>query len=145
MNFLISPCEINNKWNMKTKQENGGTGIEMKDNSISTPIDGNYNLKVIQTRKEYVESLVNDFGSGQISHEKLVGELAQEFKNIYAFVESLITNDTQLKNNYEFLLNIVISMPEVQNNPRPYRKNHRKIPKRFTSLSFFSSLLEKLL
>lgn len=113
---------------MKTKQGNGEIGIEMKDNSISTPIDGSYNLKVIQTRKEYVESLVNDFGSGQISHEKLVGELTQEFKNIYAFIESLITNVTQLKNNYEFLLNIIISMPEVQNNPDLAQKITRKFP-----------------
>ena len=104
-------------------------GRKMEDNSIGTPIDGNYNLKVIQSRKEYVESLLNDFGSGQISHEKLVGELAQEFKNVYAFVENLITNDTQLKNNYEFLMNIVISMPEVQNNPNLMEKITEKFPK----------------
>lgn len=104
-------------------------GRKVEDNSIGTPIDGNYNLKVIQSRKEYVESLLNDFGSGQISHEKLVGELAQEFKNVYAFVENLITNDTQLKNNYEFLMNIVISMPEVRNNPNLMEKITEKFPK----------------
>jgi len=113
---------------MKTKQGNGGISIQMKDNGISIPIDGSYNLKVIQTRKEYVESLLNDFGSGQISYEKLVGELAQEFKNMYAFIESLITNVTQLKNNYEFLLNIIISMPEVQNNPGLVKKITEKFP-----------------
>ena len=101
----------------------------MEDNSIGTPIEGNYNLKVIQSRKEYVESLLNDFGSGQISHDKVVGELAQEFKNVYAFVESLITNDTQLKNNFEFLMNIVMSMPEIQNNPNLIEKITAKYPK----------------
>ncbi len=113
---------------MKTKKGNGEIGREMKDNSISTPIDGSYNLRVIQTRKEYVESLVNDFGSGQISHEKLVGELTQEFKNLYAFIESLITNVTQLKNRYEFLLNIIVSMPEVQNNPNLAQKIRDMFP-----------------
>jgi hypothetical protein len=127
MNFPISSCEIINRQH-KTKQGNGEIGIEMKDNATSTHIDGSYNLKVIQTRKEYVESLLKDFGSGQISHEKLVGELTQEFKNVYSFVESLITNVTQLKNNYEFLLNIIISMPEVQNNPDLAQKITEKFP-----------------
>ena len=36
---------------MKTKQGNGEIGIEMKDNSINAPIDGSYNLKVIQNTK----------------------------------------------------------------------------------------------
>jgi hypothetical protein len=113
---------------MKTRQGNGEIGVEIKDNAISTPIDGTYNLKVIQTRKEYVESLLNDFGSGQISPDKLVGELTQEFKNVYSFVESLITNVSQLKNNYEFLLNMIISMPEVQNNPELAQKISEKFP-----------------
>ena len=65
---------------MKNKQSNGEIEIEIKDNAITTPIDGNYNLKVIQTRKEYVESLLNDFGSGHISRDKLIGELPKNLK-----------------------------------------------------------------
>jgi hypothetical protein len=53
----------------------------MNDARIGSGIDDKYNLKMIQTRKEYVESILNDFGSGQISPEKLVGELTQEIKN----------------------------------------------------------------
>jgi hypothetical protein len=88
----------------------------MNDARIGRGIDDKYNLKMIQTRKEYVESILNDFGSGQISPEKLVGELTQEVKNLYAFTETLVTNVAELKGHYEFLLNIIISMPEVQNN-----------------------------
>ena len=113
---------------MKNKQSNGEIEIEIKDNAITTPIDGSYNLKVIQTRKEYVESLLNDFGSGQISRDKLIGEITQEFKNVYSFVESLVTNVSQLKDNYEFLLNMIISMPEVQNNPELAQKIPKKFP-----------------
>jgi hypothetical protein len=86
------------------------------------------NLKMIQTRKEYVESILNDFGSGQISPEKLVGELTQEIKNLYAFTETLVANVTKLKCNYEFLLNIIISMPEVQNNASLTKKIKEKFP-----------------
>jgi hypothetical protein len=88
----------------------------MNDVRIGRGIDDKYNLKMIQTRKEYVESILNDFGSGQISPEKLVGELTQEVKNLYAFTETLVTNVAELKGHYEFLLNIIISIPEVQNN-----------------------------
>jgi hypothetical protein len=88
----------------------------MNEARFGSGIDDKYNLKMIQTRKEYVESLLNDFGSGQISPEKLVGELTQEIKNLYAFTETLVTNVAELKGHYEFLLNIIISMPEVQNN-----------------------------
>src|SRR6266498_3993604 len=88
----------------------------MNDAGDSGRIYDGENLKMIQTRKEYVESILNDFGSGQISPEKLVGEITQEIKNLYAFTETLVANVTKLKSNYEFLLNIIISMPEVQNN-----------------------------
>jgi len=33
-----------------------GIKIEIKDNAIGRPIDDSYNLKVIQTRKEYVNT-----------------------------------------------------------------------------------------
>jgi len=43
---------------MKSRQGNGEIKIEVeiKDNAISTPIDDSYNLKIIQTRQEYVNS-----------------------------------------------------------------------------------------
>jgi len=43
---------------MKTRQSNGAIKIEVeiKDNAISTSIEGNHNLKAIQKRKEYVNS-----------------------------------------------------------------------------------------
>src|SRR6266498_458946 len=100
----------------------------MKDVGDGSSTDDRENLKMIQTRKEYVESILNDFGSGQISPEKLVGELTQEIKNLYAFTETLVANVTNLKSNYEFLLNIIISMPEVQNNA----SLTKKIKKMFT-------------
>lgn len=65
---------------------------EMNDARIGSGIDDKYNLKMIQTRKEYLESILNDFGSGQISPEKLVGELTQEIKYLYSFTETLVTN-----------------------------------------------------
>jgi hypothetical protein len=90
---------------------------------MSTPnvIDKD-NLKVIQTRKEYLESLMNQLGSGQVSNEKLVGDVAQELKNLYSLVEGLQTEIIQLKGHYEFLLNIMISMPEIQKNPALIQK-----------------------
>jgi hypothetical protein len=62
----------------------------MKDISIGKGIDDKHNLKLIQRRKEYVESILNDCGSSQISPDKLVGELTQEIKNLYAFREALL-------------------------------------------------------
>jgi hypothetical protein len=90
-------------------------------------IDKNY-LKIIQTRKEYLESLISQLGSGQVSYEKLVGDLAQELKNLYSIVEGLQTEIIQLKGNYEFLLNIIISMPEIQKNPTLVQKIQDRFP-----------------
>ena len=71
----------------------------------------------IQNRREYVESLLNSFGSGQISQDKLISELAEEFNKAYTIIHSLDFQISQLKKRYEFLINIIISMPEVQANP----------------------------
>jgi len=95
--------------------------------SSSNIIDKDY-LKIIQTRKEYLESLISQFGSGQVSNDKLVSDLAQELKNLYSVVEDLQTELIQLKGNYEFLLNIVISMPEVQKNPALVQKIQERFP-----------------
>lgn len=95
--------------------------------SFSNVIDKDH-LKIIQTRKEYLESLISQFGSGQVSNDKLVSDLAQELKNLYSVVEDLQTELIQLKGNYEFLLNIVISMPEVQKNPALVQKIQERFP-----------------
>jgi len=95
--------------------------------SSSNIIDKDY-LKIIQTRKEYLESLISQFGSGQVFNDKLVSDLAQELKNLYSVVEDLQTELIQLKGNYEFLLNIVISMPEVQKNPALVQKIQERFP-----------------
>lgn len=71
----------------------------------------------IKTRKEYVQSLVNDFGAGQITQDKLLGELSEEFSKLYMTIEKLNLQILQLKDRYELLINVIISMPEVQNNP----------------------------
>ncbi|MGI8834581.1 MAG: hypothetical protein ACR2IS_18350 [Nitrososphaeraceae archaeon] len=71
----------------------------------------------IQTRREYIESLINDFGSGQIAQEKFIGELAEEFSKSYSIIQTQNSEISQLKDRYELLINIIISMPEVQNNP----------------------------
>ncbi len=73
--------------------------------------------KEIQTRREYIESLVNDFGSGHIGQEKLIGELSEEFNRLYVIIQALNSQITLLNDRYELLINIIISMPEVQNNP----------------------------
>ena len=86
------------------------------------------NLKIIQTRKEYLESLINQLGSGQVSNEKLVGDIVQELKNLYSQVRGLQTEITQLKGHYEFLLNILISMPEIQKNPALIQKIQERFP-----------------
>jgi len=70
----------------------------------------------IKTRKEYVQSLVNDFGAGQITQDKLLGELSEEFSKLYMTIEKLNLQILQLKDRYELLINVIISMPEVQNN-----------------------------
>lgn len=71
----------------------------------------------IKTRKEYVQSLVNDFGAGQITQDKLLGKLSEEFSKLYMTIEKLNLQILQLKDRYELLINVIISMPEVQNNP----------------------------
>ena len=71
----------------------------------------------IKTRKEYLQSLVNGFGSGQITQDKLLGELSEEFSKLYMIIEKLNLQILQLKDRYELLINVIISMPEVQNNP----------------------------
>jgi cupin superfamily acireductone dioxygenase involved in methionine salvage len=73
-------------------------------------------IREIQNRREYVESLLNSFGSGQISQDKLISELAEEFNKSYTIIQSLDFQISQLKKRYEFLINIIISMPEVQSN-----------------------------
>lgn len=100
----------------------------MEDNSTSGASDHSETLNIIHTRKEYVESLVNDFGSGAVSYEKLLGELAQEIRTLYAVVESLITNLNQAKGNYEFLFDIIVSMPEVQRNTSLAQKIKERFP-----------------
>ncbi len=71
----------------------------------------------IQTRRQYIESIVNDFGSGQIGQEKLIAELAEEFTKSYTIIQTQNSQISRLKERYELLINIIISMPEVQNNP----------------------------
>ena len=90
-------------------------------------IDKDY-LNIIQTRKEYLESLISQLGSGQVSNDKLVSELAEELKNLYSVVEDLQTEVIQPRGNYEFILNIVISMPEVQKNPAIVQKIQERFP-----------------
>jgi hypothetical protein len=94
-------------------------------NPVSTDKD---NLKIIQTRKEYLESLINQLGSGQIKYDKLVAELTEELKSLYSLLEGLQAEATQIKSNYEFILNIIISMPEVQKNSALTRKIQERFP-----------------
>ena len=101
--------------------------IEVVGSSEKGWSDKDY-LKIIQTRKEYLESLISQLGSGQVSNEKLVGDLAQELKNLYSIVEGLQTEIIQLKGNYEFLLNIIISMPEIQKNLTLVQKIQDRFP-----------------
>jgi hypothetical protein len=97
------------------------------NNINSTGIDKD-NLKVIQTRKEYLDTLLNQLGSDQVTYEKLVAEVAQELKNLYLLVEGLHSKITQLKSDYEFLLNIIISMPEIQKNSALTQKIQERFP-----------------
>jgi len=71
----------------------------------------------IKTRREYVQLLLSNFGSGQIDEAKLISELTEEFDKLYGIIGSLDSELSQLKDRYNFLINLVISMPEVQNNP----------------------------
>jgi peptidoglycan hydrolase CwlO-like protein len=68
------------------------------NNINSTGIDKD-NLKVIQTRKEYLDTLLNQLGSDQVTYEKLVAEVAQELKNLYSLVDGLQSEITRLRVN----------------------------------------------
>ena len=65
---------------------------------------------------------------GQISHEKLVANLPKNSKTYMRLLKAYLTMLPRLKNNYEFLLNIIISMPEIQNNPDLTQKISEKFP-----------------
>jgi hypothetical protein len=85
-------------------------------------------MKLIRTRKEYLDSLLNQLGSDQVTHEKLVPEVTQELKNLYSLLEGLRSEITQLKSDYDFILNIIISMPEVQKNSTLAQKIQERFP-----------------
>ena len=70
----------------------------------------------IKTRKEYIQSLISSFGSDQINQENLIPELLEEFNKLYVIIETLYSELSQVKDRYNFLINLIISMPEVQNN-----------------------------
>ena len=72
--------------------------------------------KEIKTRKEYIQSLISNFGSDLINGNKLGPELLEEFNKLYLIIENLHSEISQLKNQCDFLLNLIVSMPEVQNN-----------------------------
>ena len=88
----------------------------------------NADVKKIQNRKEYVESIINEIAAGQISQEKLVVELAEEFKNFYALMENLEISVSQLKHRYQFILDLIMSIPEVQKNSKISEKIRRMFP-----------------
>jgi hypothetical protein len=58
----------------------------------------------------------------------MVAEVAQELKNLYSLLEGLRSEITQLKSDYEFILNIIISMPEIQNNSALTQKIQKRFP-----------------
>ena len=62
-----------------------GIKIEIKDNAIGRPIDDSYNLKVIQTRKEYVNT-TKWFWPSSDSRDKLIGE--PKILKWFSFAES---------------------------------------------------------
>lgn len=95
--------------------------------SSSSVADRDY-LTIIQTRKEYLESLISQLGSGQVFHDKLVSELAEELKYLYSVVEGFQNEVIELRGKYEFLLNILISMPEVQKNTALVQKIQERFP-----------------
>lgn len=98
-------------------------GVNNDINSISKV--ENSDVKKIQNRKEYVESIINEIAAGQISQEKLVVELAEEFKNFYALMENLEISVSQLKHRYQFILDLIMSIPEVQKNSKISEKIRR--------------------
>jgi hypothetical protein len=61
--------------------------------------------------------LIGRFGSDQINRNELIPELLEEFNKIYLITESLSSELSQLKDRYDCLINLIISLPEVQNDP----------------------------
>jgi hypothetical protein len=43
--------------------------------------------------------------------------MVEEFNKLYAIIESLTSELSQLKDRYELLINLIMSLSEVQNNP----------------------------
>jgi hypothetical protein len=102
--------------------------IGVNDNINSISKVENADVKKIQNRKEYVESIINEIAAGQISQEKLVVELAEEFKNFYDLMENLEISVSQLKHRYQFILDLIMSIPEVQKNSKISEKIRQMFP-----------------
>jgi hypothetical protein len=71
----------------------------------------------IKTRREYIQSLISSLGSDQINRENLISEMLEEFNKLYVIIETLNSEISQVRDRYNFVLNLIISIPEVQNNP----------------------------
>jgi hypothetical protein len=71
----------------------------------------------IKTRREYIQLLISSLGSDQINRENLISEMLEEFNKLYVIIEPLISKISQARDRYNFVLNLIISIPEVQNNP----------------------------
>jgi hypothetical protein len=71
----------------------------------------------IETRREYIQSLISSFGSDQINQENLIPELLEEFNKLYVIIGTLNSDLSQVKDQYNLIINLILSMPEVQNNP----------------------------
>lgn len=99
----------------------------MNDSNSISKVDST-EVKKIQNRKEYMESIINKISTGQISQEKLVVELAEEFKNFYILMENLETSVAQLKRRYQFILDLIMSIPEVQKNSKISEKIREMFP-----------------
>ena len=71
----------------------------------------------IKTRREYIQSLISSLGSDQINRENLISEMLEELNKLYVIIETLNSEISQVRDRYNFVLNLIISIPEVQNNP----------------------------
>ena len=71
----------------------------------------------IKTRREYIQSLISSLGSDQINRENLISEMLEEFNKLYVIIETLNSEISQVRELYNFVINLIISIPEVQNNP----------------------------
>jgi hypothetical protein len=71
----------------------------------------------IKTRREYIQSLISSLGSDQINRENLISEMLEEFNKLYVIIETLNSEISQVRDRYNFVINLIISIPEVQNNP----------------------------